>query len=63
VYVTRITAPFPSSTSLPQLSHTSTVFRATVLLLENAIDRENYRNSAGAMQPHVHVEFATNEAD
>ena len=37
VYVTRITAPFPSSTSFPQLSHTSTVFRATVLLLHDAI--------------------------
>ena len=28
--VTRMTAPFPSSTSVPQLSQTSTVFRATI---------------------------------
>src|SRR5215475_4605435 len=33
VYVMRMTAPLPSSTSFPQLSHTSTVLRATVLLL------------------------------
>jgi hypothetical protein len=30
VKVTRITAPFPSSTSAPHLSQTSTVFRATI---------------------------------
>jgi hypothetical protein len=30
LYVTRITAPLPSSTSLPQLSHTRTVLRATI---------------------------------
>jgi hypothetical protein len=33
-YVTRIVAPFPSPTSLLQLSQTSTVLRATVTLLE-----------------------------
>ena len=31
VYVTRIAAPLPSSTSLPQLSQTSTVLRANLL--------------------------------
>src|SRR5215831_3474219 len=41
VYVTRITAPFPSSTSFPQLSHTSTVFRATVVLLRKGDFRGN----------------------
>ena len=41
VYVTRITAPLPSSTSFPQLSHTSTVLRATVLLLRSVILRGN----------------------
>jgi hypothetical protein len=30
VYVTRIPAPLPSPTSLPQLSHTRMVFRANV---------------------------------
>src|SRR6202008_4375818 len=40
VYVTRITAPLPSSTSVPQLSHTSTVFRATVVLLRKVDSRE-----------------------
>jgi hypothetical protein len=30
VYVTRRTAPLPSSTSLPQLSQTSTVFLAKI---------------------------------
>ena len=67
VYVTRITAPLASSTSLPQLSQTSTVFRATVVLLLSVLYGANfgeiYRKSKRAKQPRVHVEFATNVTD
>src|SRR5215471_10058372 len=58
VYVTRITAPFPSSTSFPQLSHTSTVFRATVLLLRKGDFRAKaYRNHVATMRAPVSAEF------
>jgi len=40
VYVTRSTAPLPSSTSFPQLSQTSTVFLAKVFSFPVELRRE-----------------------
>ena len=52
VYVSRRTAPLPSSTSLPQLSQTSTVFLATNSSFEREIDAVILRSlAAGAYSP------------
>src|SRR5262245_58096848 len=59
----RITAPFASSTSLPQLSHTSLVTRATDFLLEfGAIPGVSLTKATRIRRRLVPVGFSTNEA-
>src|SRR3954451_5844194 len=63
VKLIRITAPFASSTSLPQLSHTSLVTRATDFLLEfGAAWALSLAKGRGIRRRHAPAGFSTNEA-
>src|SRR5436190_11798458 len=64
VKLMRITAPFASSTSLPQLSHTSLVTRATDFLLEfGAASCVSLAKAPGIRRRLVPAEFSRSEAD
>src|SRR5580765_7132569 len=63
VKLIRITAPFASSTSLPQLSHTSLVTRATDFLLEFAAVSRVSLAKAVEIRPRLSpAEFSMSEA-
>src|SRR4029453_13112144 len=63
VKLMRITAPFASSTSLPQLSHTSLATRATDFLLEfGAVPAVSLAKAIGIRQRLSSAEFSMTEA-
>src|SRR5581483_3351940 len=62
-YVTRNVAPLPSPTSFSQLSHTSTVFRATEFLLANGVSAAILvRNHAAFREARIRYERSSDRS-
>src|SRR5207253_8051973 len=58
VKLRRIVAPFPSATSLPQLSHTKIVFRATIFLRGRECGKTSLGNIGKECKPGVKRAFS-----